>query len=143
MTAALAGVSVDLAMVARAANISGGGLALPFVYAKDRPTFNFSRSTFLPHLNSTFRVHLNNISSVDIELVKVTDDLNSSPSKANTFKTKSYSLDFTASGHSTFPSGSFLMEHVALGKFLLFISPVSLPGKPARYQAVINHLHSD
>jgi hypothetical protein len=58
-------------------------------------------------------------------------------------KSKSFSLEFSASGLSTFPSGNYLMEHAALGKFLLFISPVSRPNKPARYQAVFNHLLPD
>jgi hypothetical protein len=142
MAVTFAGVSLELATVVRAHDAGGAGLALPFG-TKGQPSISFSPSTFSPHLNSTFRAHLNNISAVDLELVEVSDDSPSSTSKRKAFQTKSFSLEFTASGHSTFPSGNYLMEHAALGKFLLFISPVSRPNKPARYQAVFNHLHPD
>lgn len=142
MAVTFAGVPIELATVVRAHEAGGAGLALPFG-TKGQALIPFSPSTFSPHLNTTFRAHLNNISAVDLELVEVSEDSPSPSSKRIAAKTKSFSLEFTASGISTFPSGNYLIEHAALGKFLLFVSPVSRPNKPARYQAVFNHLLPD
>jgi hypothetical protein len=142
LAVAFGSVSLELAMVARANNISGEELAVSFEPHGPGP-LRFSPSTFSPHLNSNFRVHLNNSSSVDLKLAEVSEDTPSPKSKKYASKSKSFSLEFTASGSTTFPSGNYLMEHAALGKFLLFISPVSRSNKRPRYQAIFNHLLAD
>jgi hypothetical protein len=134
ITMAVAGVSAGFTKA-----LFASGTAHEWVKAEDQK-LRLVPTTFLPHLNSIFRIRLNNISAVDLRLVEVAENppLRSANSKAS--RTKGFSLEFTGPGFSTFPSGSYLIEHSELGAFLLFVSPISRLNKPARYEAVFNHL---
>jgi hypothetical protein len=138
ITMAVAGVSTGFTKAVFAIGAAPGPMP-EWVKAGDQ-SLRLVPTTFLPHLNSIFRIRLNTVSAVDLKLVEVAEDSAVLSANSRTSRTQSFSLEFTGPGFSTFPSGNYLIEHSKLGAFLLFVSPISRLNKLARYEAVFNHL---
>ena len=98
----------------------------------------YNRSTFAPHINSTFRVRLNASSSRELRLVEVSDYLATLSKGDASPGTECFSLLFTTSQGKAFSQDTYLINHEALGAFYMFLAGVSAPDKKSTgyYEAV-------
>jgi hypothetical protein len=102
-------------------------------------SFNFSKDTFTPHLNTTFRIQTGSFAS-DLRLTKITDLKAISRIPARIAGKESFSLLFTAADKTTsLPQDTYVVDHAALGRFSMFLVPV---GKATNkhYEAIITRL---
>lgn len=101
----------------------------------------YSRASFAPYLNTEFRVHLDASSSLGLKLVEVQDSTSAKSQEAAAASNQGecFSLLLTGAGNRSFEQNTYLLEHVALGSFYLFLVPVSDQGKKPLnyYEAVI------
>ena len=126
---------------------SGGGrmdtvTGLPGLAASlDDPLTNYTKSTFVAHLNSKFRLRQGDSSSSVVTLVAVVDYV-PSPSKvaAQAGSGESFSLVF--SGGKQLPQDTYTVEHGALGTFKLLLVPSGNAGGVFQWDAVINRSYS-
>ena len=109
--------------------------------AKTDAVFYYQKSTFDPHLNTTFRARARG-EVVELVLVKITDS--SSPGRSALTRrarvSQGFTLLFRASAPLTEITTIHTLEHDALGQFSLFLERAS--AKESRvlyYEAVINH----
>ena len=124
-----AGVPAVLAKVAVGSPIATGA-----VLAGN--TFSFTRDTFTPHMNTTFRIKTG-AGAVNISLTKITDLKAISKTPARIAGKESFSLLFDGLNRAQFlTQDTYVVEHKALGRFSLFLVPV---GKSAnrQYEAII------
>jgi hypothetical protein len=118
-----------------------GGFALPYA-AKTDPVFYFSRETFAPYMNTTFRIASRQKGAAfDATLVEVFDyQAQAHARKVKTHEGNCFALTFRAGERDTLSQGTYKFVHPALGSFSLFV----VPGKPSAdgttYEAVVNHL---
>ena len=94
----------------------------------------FRRSTYLPHLNSTFRIR--GTRTVEATLVEVTGS--ASAQLAQRQGADAFSLILRAAAGNPLPQGEYAVEHRSIGTIRLFLVPVGRGVKGQEYQAVIN-----
>ena len=90
------------------------------------------KESYLEHMNTMFRVHIDASNYVDVELVEVKgrgivpgyDD------KEN------FTLLFNGSNETAFEQGTYAMTHDSMGSFDLFLQPVVPDRKGMCYEAV-------
>jgi hypothetical protein len=100
----------------------------------------YNKSTFTPHVNTTFLVRLNDSTVGRIKLVEVKDYTNASGAAAGQER---FSLFFKARGGVNIPQNTYEVEHAALGTFSLFIVPVGLRSGGAQYfEAAFNRTNN-
>src|SRR4051812_41136044 len=87
-------------------------------------------STFAEHINSTFRMHHEQATA--LELVEVCDA--SSPAHVN------FSLIFRGPQQPLLPQRIYPVEHDILGRFDLFIVPIKRDANGLCYEAVFNRV---
>jgi hypothetical protein len=126
--------SLDLAASYLAANES-----------PDDPLFYFSRATFAPYLNTTFRIRQQASRTTKLRLVEVGDvrsKRRKKPARAVSINGgESFSLMFVGSGRVSLQQNTYTVEHDALGNFSLFLVPVGKPEDGLQYyQAIINRV---
>lgn len=94
------------------------------------------KSSFDPHLNSTFEVQPEGMDKVEVELVKSTEN--------NTEAVESFSVIFRGPGDKEFGQGTHKVKHPKMGEFDLFMVPI-VPEKQdgVYYQAVFSRLLKD
>ena len=93
---------------------------------------SLTRTVFEPHLNTTFRLQLEEIDPLDLELVEVTDK---TPER---FSGEQFSLVFRGSPAVFLPQGTYPLEHPQLGRPALFLVPVDQRKDGYRYEAFFN-----
>lgn len=109
--------------------------------AKTERAFYFTRSTFEPYMQTEFRATVGPYKVVRLKLVKV-EDRTPRPAKGSTQKISGecFALLFEASGELSTLQQTYVLEHDALGKFPLFLTPASDEEKrEIFYEAIINH----
>jgi hypothetical protein len=118
-----------------------GSFAVPYE-AKTEPIFYFTRETFAPYLNSTFRLTTRAKGvAFDATLVGVFDyQAQALKRKIKTHSGECFSLTFRAGERDTISQGTYKFAHAALGRFSLFVVPGESDSDGTTYEAVINHL---
>lgn len=93
---------------------------------------NLEKATFAEHLHTKFRVQLNQPESVELELVSISDGI-------NTPVQESFALTFH--GPALFlPQQNYIVEHERMGTFPLFLVPIAQNEDGFAYEAVFNRL---
>lgn len=107
----------------------------------DDPLTYYTKSTFLAHLNSKFRLRQGDSSSSVVTLIRVVDNAPSqSKVAAQVGSGECFTLVF--SGAKRLPQDTYTVEHGALGTFKLLLVPSGKPGGIPQWDAVINRLYS-
>jgi hypothetical protein len=88
---------------------------------------------FSKHLNTEFRIHLNETETLAAELTNVSEHL-VSPAQER------FAITFQASGEAFLGQGLRQFEHDQMGSFDLFIVPIGRNDKGFFYEAVFNRL---
>lgn len=113
--------------------------------------FQLTRSKFAPHLSESFAV-VSDSGPVYLQLVEVNDLKQASISRSALarkedpeFKMKlqeeSFTLLFRSTSETLLPQGTWTLDHDALGKMTLFLTPVIRSDGPWHfYEAVFNRL---
>jgi hypothetical protein len=100
-----------------------------------------TRASFAACLNSTFQLQNADASVLPLKLVELKDTVHSAHKKAAAAHGKEcFSLAFTAPNHEVLKQNTYRLEHENLGKFDLFISPVTSKRHGEIYEAIINHV---
>ena len=94
---------------------------------------NFTRDTFLRHLDSKFRVGSGAPGAVELQLIEAEDHTRSP-------KNERFSLLFRGPKDSPLAQGMHRFEHDEIGSFDLFIVPVSQDQEGTQYEAIFNRL---
>ena len=90
-------------------------------------------SDFAPHLNQTFRVRLDGVEPIDLELVNVTEAGSASRTEAR----NPFSLLFLGPVSSQYLlQHTYSLEHEQIGMLELFIVPLGLEEGRMRYEAI-------
>lgn len=97
-------------------------------------------TTFLPVVNTIFRVHASDSAFVELQLTRATPARHSRPDADDH---KSFSLFFVGPGDRLLEQRIHLFEHDQIGRFDLFIVPTGRSGKGFEYQAVFNRLEPE
>ena len=95
---------------------------------------------FSPHLNKNFRIHTDSETSLEFELVEVTErELKTDDGKATIGKERvPFSIVFRATDKEPMPQGIYKIEHSKMGKLELFLVPIGPDEKGMLYEAVFN-----
>lgn len=88
---------------------------------------------FAKHLNTSFRVQLDDANSTELELVEVTDLLES-PDQTR------FSIIFLGPGEASLGQGMRRFESEQMGQFSLFLVPIKKDEKGIYYEAVFNRM---
>ncbi|MGZ5435471.1 MAG: DUF6916 family protein [Pyrinomonadaceae bacterium] len=88
---------------------------------------------FSKHLNTTFRIRLNNERTIDAKLIEVSERLVSP-------RQERFSLVFLSSNEVLIQQGMAPFEHDQMGSFQLFIVPIGQDEEGISYEAVFNRL---
>jgi hypothetical protein len=88
---------------------------------------------FARHLNTKFQVSLDDVDSAELELIEVSD-LIESPRQSR------FSIIFRGSGERILAQGLRRFESPQMGEFTLFIVPVSKDEEGVYYEAVFNRM---
>ena len=89
--------------------------------------------SFLQHLNTQFTVGAPSDGSVWLELVSVTEHI-------DTPRQENFSLLFRGPLEPFFPQRIYHLKHESLGSLELFLVPIGPDGKGMQYEAVFNRL---
>jgi hypothetical protein len=90
-------------------------------------------SEFSKHLNTKFRIRLNEEQTIDAELVEISEHLVSP-------RQERFSIVFSTSNDFFLGQGQQQMEHDQMGEFVLFLVPIGRDDKGTSYEAVFNRL---
>jgi len=90
-------------------------------------------ATLSEHLNTTFRIHLPDSTTVDLELTDVTGG-------RQTSRQEQFSIVFRGPIEVFLGQGTYSIEHDKIGTFDLFLVPVAEDDRGFSYQAVFNRL---
>jgi pimeloyl-ACP methyl ester carboxylesterase len=91
--------------------------------------------TFSGHLGSTFRIHLDDLPQMDVELISATK-LGRSTGEEPPDLRQPFSLVFRGPGDALLPQRIYAMEHDRIGSFDLFLVPIGPDEKGLRYEAI-------
>lgn len=107
------------------------------VEAQRNPLYNYTRDTFAAYVNSIFIV--NSVPLAEIVLVEVKETPLVTDKRATTVAAgECFTLVFRGPAKTHFQQETYTLDHAALGKFELFLTPTDSPGKQQYYTAVIN-----
>ena len=100
----------------------------------------FKKESFMPHVNSTFRVGSGS-STVDLRLVKINDVRAESKNPRQIRGRENFTLIFEASEKSTELSDNvYNLGHAALGTFPMFLVGIGSVDANKKYEAAVNRL---
>jgi hypothetical protein len=109
---------------------------IPAAAQRDR-LYNYTRETFAPYINSIFLV--NSIPLAEIVLIEAKETPLVVDKRATRVPVGDcFTLVFRGPARTRFTQNTYTIEHAALGKFDLFITPTDRPGSDQFYTAVIN-----
>lgn len=97
----------------------------------------FSKETFTPYLNTSFRASLKTSPGATLKLIEV-NDLRAS--RKHPEVAKGFSLIFSGPKSKQLESRIYTIEHDALGRFSLFLTPVERETGRLFYEAVISRI---
>lgn len=98
---------------------------------------DLTRTSFEPHLNTTFRLHLEDADALDLELIEANDR---TPER---FDGEQFSLIFKGPPDPFLPQQIYTLEHAAMGRLALFLVPVDQKKDGFRYEAYFNRAVPD
>ncbi|MGO9559127.1 MAG: DUF6916 family protein [Acidimicrobiales bacterium] len=124
-----AGVGAAATTVLFGEGVSGASVRSPRASAAAGRELRYS--TFKPLVGETFTLHASGRTQ-QVQLVAVKSHPTARPGRGECF-----SLLFTAP-RPVAESGNHVLAHPGLGRFSMFLSPVGLPSKGQRYEAVVN-----
>lgn len=105
--------------------------------AQRDPLYHYTRETFAAYVNSIFIV--NSIPLAEIVLVEVKETPLVVDKRATRVPVgECFTLTFRGPNRTRFTQNTYTLDHAALGKFDLFITPTDRPGEEQNYTAVIN-----
>jgi hypothetical protein len=116
------------------------GFRVPAASMSD-PLAYYTKSTFMAHLNSNFRLRGGGSSGSDVTLVKVVDFM-PAPKKVTAQADNRECFSLVFSGVTPLPQDTYTVEHPSLGTFKLLLVPSGRPGGVPQWDAVINRLYS-
>jgi hypothetical protein len=91
------------------------------------------KTTFDPYLNNKFEIHTKSAGVVEVELIEITNN--------NQGNTESFSLVFKGPLEKSFEQRLHRVKHPQMGKFDLFLVPITYGKMDAMYyQAIFNRL---
>lgn len=99
--------------------------------------FNFTKATFLPYVDTVFRIYPDSSKVLKTTLVSV-GDIGPVPDHKKAGR-ECFVLRFR--GTESLPQNTYRIEHEVLGRFQLFLVPAGKNKKGVYYQAVINRLN--
>ncbi|HEX7999887.1 MAG TPA: twin-arginine translocation signal domain-containing protein [Pyrinomonadaceae bacterium] len=113
------------------------GFPIPAAAQRD-PLYNYTRATFTPYVNSIFII--NSVPLAEITLIEVKETpLVVARNSRRTPVGECFTLTFRGPERTRFRQDTYTVEHAALGKFNLFITPTDRPNaREQLYTAVIN-----
>lgn len=111
------------------------GFAIPAKSRLDIISY-FTKETFNPYLNTPFRFRSKAAVPLTTLILVEVSDLKARPNQT----TDGFSLIFTGPDGQSLQSETYKVEHDALGRFSLFITPVDKPDGQRRYEALFNCL---
>lgn len=91
---------------------------------------NFTVVTFSGHLGDSFRVHPDDSSALDLELVSATELGESSG--------RPFSIVFRGPKDVLLPQRIYRMEHEQIGAFDIFLVPIGPDAEGLLYEAIFN-----
>ncbi|MGB9179342.1 MAG: twin-arginine translocation signal domain-containing protein [Pyrinomonadaceae bacterium] len=97
----------------------------------------FSKETFAPYLSTSFRASLKTAPGATLKLIEV-NDLKASRKHPETVK--GFSLIFSGPKSKRLEPKIYTIEHDALGRFSLFLTPVEREAGRLFYEAVFNRI---
>ena len=101
------------------------------------PALDFAKATFLPQVNTIFRIYASSSKILTTTLVSV-DDIGPVPDKSVAGR-ECFALKFR--GTEALKQNTYKIEHQTLGSFELFLVPAGTKLKNFYYLAVINRLN--
>ena len=93
---------------------------------------DFTIGTFSGFVGDAFRVHPDPGTTLDVELISVTEPGD------ETGRGRPFSVVFRGPGDVLLPQRIYRMEHAEIGSFELFLVPIGPDEKGQRYEAVFN-----
>ena len=96
-------------------------------------TENFTLDTFVPLMNSTFRLKRESADTVELKLIEATD-VGSTPRQLQ------FSIVFRGPLDTPLVQAIYNLEHEKIGTFDLFIVPIKRDGDGIYYEAIFNYL---
>jgi hypothetical protein len=113
------------------------GFPIPAAVQND-PLYNYTRATFTPYVNSIFIINsvpLAKITLIEVKETPLVVDRRARRTPAG----ECFTLTFSGPERTRFQQETYTVEHAALGKFNLFITPTDRPNaRQQLYTAVIN-----
>ena len=91
---------------------------------------NFTVGTFSGHLGNSFRVHPDESSTLDLELVSATE--------LNEGSERPFSIVFRSPKDALLPQRIYRMEHAEIGEFEIFLVPIGPDDEGLLYEAIFN-----
>ena len=102
-----------------------------------------SKAAFAAHLNTVFLIRPNAGKEVPIELIDLRDcGPAAQQQKAARAGQECFALAFRAPARHTLKQNTYRIEHRALGRFELFVTPVKSNKYGQIYEAIINHVRA-
>jgi hypothetical protein len=101
--------------------------------------FNYAKATFLPYVDTIFRVYYPNSSKALTTTLISISDIGPTPDRTEAGR-ECFVLKFR--GTETLRQNTYLVEHAALGRFDLFLGPAGKNKQGVYYEAVINRLNA-
>jgi len=129
----------SLLLLAGGVSLGSADRVFGFTPSADTPPFNYAKATFLPHLNTIFRITYPNLSkTITTTLIEISD-IGPVPDKSETGR-ECFVLKFR--GTEGISQNTYLIDHAVLGQFKLFLVPAGKNNKGTYCQAVINRLNA-
>ena len=100
-----------------------------------------SEETFSRYISTEFRIYTSPLTAINVELIKVIRwEAVASEKPVKTPKLDCFSVVFRGPRKPALESRTYRVEHVLMGAFDLFLTPVDDHRKQRRYQAVFNRV---
>ena len=127
---------------AGAALFATGGSVLLNGGLLDVPGRSLVRSTFEQYLGQVFRVRTDKAGTLSMKLIGIRDLPAPAPQDERSAidREQSFSLMFRGPGSSRLEQDTYRFEHDRMGRFSLFIVPMSPTQSAQGYQAVFNRM---
>jgi hypothetical protein len=104
------------------------------------PLEQLSFESFARLVKTTFRVWIDPQDSLDLELSEITPPRVASTAGTNRLTYENFALVFLGPADRLLPQRIYWFESATIGRFELFIAPVSRDQNDTRYQATFNRL---
>lgn len=112
---------------------------LPRASASAAGPQTLKRSTFEPHVNGTFVLHVEALRPTEVKLASVRD-LPGAAGAALQDPEGQFSLLFRGPRQPAIDQGTYRLEHPAVGSFVLFLVPVGESADARHYEAIFNRI---